>query len=98
MIETAGGGHGMGTGFVALSGVKNAMALRGHFLAQRDAIVFGEERAAAKPTSPAAAVANEKSTDVLIEIRDSLRRMEAMMDARQTDGSRRAACIAGGVT
>lgn len=70
MIETAGGGHGMGTGFVALTGAKNAMALRGQFLAQRDAIVFGEERAAAKPTSPAAAVANEKSTDVLIEIRD----------------------------
>ena len=44
----------MGTGFVALSGVKNAMALRGQFLAQRDAIGFGEERAAAKPTSPAA--------------------------------------------
>ena len=98
MIETAGDGHGMGPGFVALSGVKNAMALRGQLLAQRDAIVFGEKRAAAKPTSPAAAVANEKSTDVLIEIRDSLRWMDAMMDARQTDRARRAACIAGGVT
>ena len=64
---------------------------RDQVLAQRDAVVFGEEEGPAKPVAPApspsAAVANGESTEVLIEIRDSLRRMEAMMKDRQNEGS-----------
>lgn len=90
-VETAGGGQGTTTGHVALIGVKDAVAFRDQVLAQRDAVVFGEEESAAKPVAPApspsTAVASEESTEVLIEIRDSLRRMEAMMKDRQNEGS-----------
>lgn len=90
-FETTGGGQGTAARYVALIGVEDAVAFRDQVLAQRDAVVFGEEEGAAKPTAPApspsAAVADEESTEVLIEIRESLRRMEAMTKDRQNEGS-----------
>lgn len=90
-VESSGGGQRASTGYVALIDVKAAIAFRDQVLAQRDAIVSEEEEDAAKPTRPArsafAAGADVGSTEVLIEIRDSLRRVEAMVEDHQTGGS-----------
>ena len=90
-VESSGDGQRASTGYVALTDVKAAIAFRDQVLAQRDAIVSGEEEDAAKSARPArsafAAAADVESTEVLIEIRDSLRRAESMVDDRQTGGS-----------
>lgn len=91
-IETA--GAGATTGQATLVGVKNAEGFRDRVLAQRDAIVFGEEgeRAAiddglrGRPASGAAASGAATSAadgSVLTDIRDSLARIERMMEERR---------------
>ncbi|WP_419186189.1 PH domain-containing protein [Rohdeia mirabilis] len=91
-IETAGAGST--TGQAALVGVKDAEAFRDRVLAQRDAIVFGEEgegRAAmddgpsgrSKAGAASGAAASVADAAVLTDIRDSLQRIERMMAERR---------------
>jgi len=92
-IETAGGGQSTATGFASLVGVKDAIGFRDRVLAQRDAIVFGEDgsnavsetRRASAPT--AAGTGDADAAAVLTDIRDSLRRIEGLMRER-ADGGR----------
>lgn len=91
-VETAGGGQGTATGHAALVGVKDAIAFRDQVLAQRDAIVFGEDGASRGAGSAAVASAAdatsslEGSNEVLTDIRDSLRRIETLMQERASEG------------
>jgi putative membrane protein len=95
-IETA--GAGTTTGQAMLVGVKDAEAFRDRVLAQRDAIVFGEEgetratmddglRGRSVSSTVASdfdrAAASASDAGVLTDIRDSLQRIERMMEERR---------------
>lgn len=72
-IETAGGGQGSNMGQALLPGVVDAMGFRDRVLDQRDAVVGGVE-----PAAPAEAVGE----GVLVEIRDTLKSIEAHLTSR----------------
>jgi putative membrane protein len=90
-IETAGGGQAAATGQAMLPGVVDAEAFRDRVLAQRDAVVLDGagataatlEVAAHTPAASAAPSAGAES--VLMEIRDTLRRIEERLAARSRD-------------
>lgn len=89
-IETAGGGQGASTGQAALVGVKDAIGFRDRVLAQRDAIVFGDEdgpvrapRERGESGSDDGTARRASDTAVLLEIRDSLARIEKHLDERR---------------
>lgn len=81
-IETAGGGQTASTGQAALPGVSNAETFRDLVLAQRDRIALGERPSAA----PTAAAKGDPSLDgaVLADIRDTLARIERLIDERSS--------------
>ena len=71
-VETAGGGAGTNMGQAALPGVVDAVGFRDAVLAQRDLVT-------SSPGAPVAAKAGSEE-DTLVEIRDSLQRIEGLID------------------
>ena len=87
-IETAGGGQGASTGQAMLPGVVDAEGFRDRVLAQRDAVVLDGAGATAMmlEAAPRAKAQGDGRSEageaVLIEIRDTLRRIEGHLEAR----------------
>ncbi len=77
MVETAGGGQGSSMGHAFLPGVVDALEFRDKVLDQRDLAVGG-------PTAFAAATVAQTPSDaaVLVEIRDTLQRIEIVLADR----------------
>lgn len=71
-VETAGGGQ-QGSS-ATLIGVRNAAAFRAKIIARRDALTL--------PPPPAQAASSDSSDALLREIRDSLHRIEALLQQR----------------
>ncbi len=80
-IETAGGSAQQGAD-MALPGLANAAEFRDAVLSRRDALSGGSAVAAAPASAPDTASANTATVELLTEIRDSLRRLEARMDEK----------------
>ena len=76
-IETAGNSVAQGMADASLVGVVDAPAFRDAILDQRDVVAGGKGGAERTPEAPAAGSAGGDTRDVLVEIRDSLRRIEA---------------------
>jgi putative membrane protein len=76
-VETAGGGAGTNMGQASLPGIVNAVGFRDAVLAQRDLITDPGtvERQAAPPSMPEHVV-------TLLEIRDSLHRIEQLLEKK----------------
>jgi len=76
-VETAGGGQGSNMGQATLAGVVEALAFRDKVLDQRDRVAGGAATATGTepPTSP--------SDALLVEIRDTLHRIEGQLGARE---------------
>tara|TARA_R110002072_G_scaffold302678_3_gene487239 strand:- start:1459 stop:2061 length:603 start_codon:yes stop_codon:yes gene_type:complete len=77
-VETAGGGGGTSMGHAQLPGVVNATRFRDAVLAQRDLVTTSGPSASSQPAS-GALTSNEAA---LNEMRDSLKRIEGMLERR----------------
>ena len=77
-VETAGGGGGTSMGHAQLPGVVNATKFRDAVLAQRDLVTTSGPSASSQPAS-GALTSNEAA---LNEMRDSLKRIEGMLERR----------------
>jgi len=82
-VETAGGGTGTAMGQAQLPGVMGAVEFRDAVLAQRDLVT--DRGPASGAPAPAAAAAADDGT--LHEIRDSLQRIERLLDERLSRSS-----------
>ncbi len=74
-VETAGGGAGTAMGNASLPGVVDALGFRDAVLSQRDIVTTGGRSAA-----PAPQPATEAEAGTLGEIRDSLQRIERLLE------------------
>ncbi len=75
-VETAGQSSAQGAADASLVGIVNAPAFRDAILDQRDRVSASGAAQASEPTSE---VASSSSHEVLVEIRDSLQRLEAIL-------------------
>jgi len=85
-LETAGQSGAGGSSLVVLTGIVNAQAFREAVLAQRDKLA---EKDSAPAAAPAPASISQQSTmqtnALLLEIRNSLLRLEAKLDAPKSE-------------
>ncbi len=79
-LETAGQSGGVTGALVQLVGIEDAVTFRDRVLEQRDVLAAGDSAHAAPSTSAPAATTDAQ--DVLIEIRDSLHRIEERLADR----------------
>jgi len=71
-LETAGQSGGVGASLVSLVGIKDARGFRDRVLAQRDLV-----SSSGVPTAHSAVIETSETAPVLVEIRDSLLRIES---------------------
>lgn len=80
-VETAGGSAPQGQADAGLAGIVDALAFRDAVLDQRDRLLGYADSSAGPKAAPApAAPATAGNDAVLIEIRDSLRRIEGLLE------------------
>lgn len=73
-VETAGGGGGSQMGQAFLPGVVDALKFRDAVMKQRDLVTSGQSQAAPAP------VARDDEAETLHDIRDSLKRIEGLLE------------------